>query len=80
LSAWLSVLLREQGADIFRTKGILHLQGDNRRYVFQGVHMLFDSSADRRWGRDEPRTNQLVFIGRNLDRNRLVREFKACLV
>ncbi|UFP93376.1 CobW family GTP-binding protein [Gloeobacter morelensis] len=80
LSAWLSVLLREQGADIFRTKGILHLQGDNRRSVFQGVHMLFDSCADRPWGRDEPRTNQLVFIGRNLDRNRLVREFKACLV
>ncbi|MBW4696422.1 MAG: GTP-binding protein [Aphanocapsa lilacina HA4352-LM1] len=78
LSEWLSRLLREQGTDIFRMKGILHLQGEERRYVFQGVHMLFDGNPDRPWG-SKPRTNQLVFIGRNLDREQLTREFAACL-
>jgi len=34
--------------------------------VYQGVHMLFDGRADRPWREGEDRTNQLVFIGRNL--------------
>jgi G3E family GTPase len=80
LSAWMSRLLREQGVDIFRTKGILNLQGEARRYVFQGVHMLFDGNPDRPWKPEEERLNQLVFIGRNLDREQLEKEFAACLV
>jgi len=79
LNAWLSPLLQEQGKDIFRMKGILAIAGEDRRYVFQGVHMLFDGKADRPWG-DEPRGNQLVFIGRNLLRAELIAGFSACLV
>ncbi|NJO81387.1 MAG: GTP-binding protein [Blastochloris sp.] len=78
LNAWLSRLLREQGTDIFRMKGVLSIQGDARRFVFQGVHMLFDGRPDRAWGR-EPRTNKLIFIGRNLDREALNADFRACL-
>ena len=75
---WLGELLRNQGADIFRMKGILSMKGDDRRFVFQGVHMLFDGQPDRPWRAGE-RRSQLVFIGRNLDRERLTREFRACL-
>jgi G3E family GTPase len=78
LNAWLSRLLREQGLDIFRMKGVLSVAGDARRFVFQGVHMLFDGRPDREWGR-EPRTNKLIFIGRNLDRAALNADFRACL-
>jgi G3E family GTPase len=40
--------------------------------------MLFDGRPDRPWGAN-PRKNDLIFIGRNLDRQTLVRDFEACL-
>jgi G3E family GTPase len=80
LNAWLSNLLQTQGADIFRMKGILTIAGEDLRFVFQGVHMLFDGSADRPWRPDETRKNELVFIGRNLDESALKDGFRACLV
>lgn len=79
LNAWLSKLLREHGMDIFRMKGFLSIAGESSRFVFQGVHMLFDGQADKPWG-DAPRLNQLVFIGRNLDEQGITGGFDACLV
>jgi len=75
---WLSKLLREKGTDIFRMKGILSIADQADRFVFQGVHMLFDGKPDKPWGSEE-RSNQLVFIGRNLNRTELTEGFKACL-
>lgn len=79
LSVWLGNLLRDKGVDIFRSKGILSVAGEPRQYVFQGVHMLLDGDLGRPWRDDEPRTNRLVFIGRNLDRDELETGFAACL-
>ena len=76
---WMSELLQTQGTDIFRMKGVLSLKGEANRFVFQGVHMLFDGRPDRPWKNAE-RRNQLIFIGRNLNRNQLNEGFKACLV
>ena len=50
LNAWLGELLRERGVDIFRMKGFISIAGESRRFVFQGVHMLFDGQPDRPWG------------------------------
>ena len=72
-------LLRRRGTDIFRSKGVLSLRGDPRRFVFQGVHMLFDGQAGRAWQSDEARESQLVFIGRDLDRAELTVGLRACL-
>jgi len=79
LNDWLSEVLRERGVDIFRMKGFLSIAGDPNRFVFQGVHMLFDGQPDRPWG-DTPRMNQLVFIGRNLDEEDMKKGFETCLV
>ena len=79
LNAWLGRLLSERGVDIFRMKGFISLAGESRRFVFQGVHMLFDGQPDRPWG-DAPRRNQLVFIGRNLDEESMREGFEACLI
>jgi G3E family GTPase len=59
-------------------KGVLAIKGDANRYVFQGVHMLFDGQPDRPWGK-AARTNKLIFIGRNLDREKLTEGFRSCL-
>jgi G3E family GTPase len=77
LNQWVSSLLREKGTDIFRMKGILNIKGAANRFVFQGVHMLFDAREDRLWG-TTVRANDLVFIGRKLDREALTRGFEGC--
>ncbi len=79
LNTWIGELLRIQGQDIFRMKGILNITGDDRRFVFQGVHMIFDGRFDRQWKATEARKNELVFIGRNLDETDLEESFMACL-
>jgi G3E family GTPase len=79
LNDWMGNLLRNQGPDIFRMKGILNIEGEDNRFVFQGVHMLFDGRADRPWKPNETRKNELVFIGRNLDEAQLKEDFRACL-
>ena len=79
LNAWLSKLLAERGVDIFRMKGFISLEGESRRFVFQGVHMIVDGQPDREWG-DAPRRNQLVFIGRNLDEQGMREGFAQCLI
>jgi G3E family GTPase len=78
LNKWMSELLQSKGQDIFRMKGVLSIKGDPQRFVFQGVHMLFDGRPDRIWG-NTPRSNKLIFIGRNLDREELAKGFTACL-
>jgi G3E family GTPase len=76
---WMGTLLRTKGTDIFRMKGILSFAGADERFVFQGVHMLFDGKPDRAWKTSEKRRSQLIFIGRNLDRAELNAGFKNCL-
>lgn len=85
LNEWLSKLLQERGPDLFRSKGILSVDGSPEKHVFQGVHMLlqFSSSAEgagHPWQPDEKRVNKLVFIGKNLNREELTNSFKSCLV
>jgi G3E family GTPase len=78
LNRWLSELLQTKGPDIFRMKGILSIKNNPNRFVFQGVHMLFDGRPDKPWGQT-PRMNRLIFIGRNLSREELTEGLKKCL-
>src|SRR5258706_12909795 len=59
-------------------KGVLNFRGEARRYVFHGVHMIFDGQLERPWN-GGPRGNPLVFIGRKLDRQELEAGFEACV-
>jgi G3E family GTPase len=77
-NAWLRELVAASGKDIFRMKGVLNVKGHDRRWVFQGVHMLVTGSADREWGEGE-RRNTMIFIGRNLDREQLNAGFFSCI-
>ena len=78
IEQWISRLLREQGQDIFRMKGVFAVRGNPNRVVFQGVHMLLDAQDGGPWGSRKRRTS-LIFIGRNLDREALNKSFSECL-
>ena len=77
---WMGTLLQEKGADILRTKGILAVEGDPRRFAFQAVHMMADGDFIGPWPEGTPRHSRLVFIGRDLNRPQLRRGFEACQV
>ena len=79
LNKWLSELLSTKGTDIFRMKGILHIKDSANRFVFQGVHMLFDGKPDRPWKDRNEAGNQMIFIGKNLNRKELEEGFRSCL-
>lgn len=81
LDQWLRAYAARKRKDLFRVKGVLCLHDDpRRRFVFHGVHMAMEGEYDRRWEPNEPRSNRLVFIGRDLDRLELEDGFAACLV
>jgi G3E family GTPase len=79
LSQWFRGLLAEFGERIMRMKGILNLRKDPDQFVFQGVHLLFEGRPGRRWAPDEQRLNRLVFIGRDLDREKITQGFMSCM-
>jgi G3E family GTPase len=75
---WLNQLVQSQGRDLLRIKGIIDLEGESRRFVFHGVHMTLDGRPGSPWKREQPRSNELVFIGRNLDAAALRTGFREC--
>ena len=77
-TAWLDRLLGEQGQNILRAKGIIDVNGEDRRLVFQAVHMILEGDLQREWGPNERRWSRAVFIGRDLDEAALKAGFEAC--
>lgn len=75
---WLDRLLGEQGQNILRAKGIIDVAGEDRRLVFQAVHMILEGDLQQPWGEKERRWSRAVFIGRELDEAQLRSGFEAC--
>jgi G3E family GTPase len=78
VSRWLNELLAAKGPDILRAKGILDVAGDERRLVFQAVHMILEGDFQRPWSDKDARESRMVFIGRDLDEAALRAGFEAC--
>jgi G3E family GTPase len=76
---WIQEITQVQGPDILRSKGILAFDGEPKRFVFQGVHMILDGDLQREWRADEKRESRVVFIGRNLDTAKLREGFLSTL-
>jgi len=66
-------------AKIFRSKGFISIAGNPRRALFHGVNNRFTIFWDRLWEKDEPRTSQMVFIGKSLDRSGINQALAKCL-
>jgi G3E family GTPase len=75
---WINDITQTDGNDILRLKGIIAFDGDDDRYVVQGVHMIVEGDHQRAWKDGEKRESRLVFIGRNLDTARITAGFNAC--
>jgi G3E family GTPase len=81
LHNWIERMLEVTGEDLFRYKGVLAVKGMARKFVFQGVHMLFNGGFedyDCVWKEGETRECRFVFIGKNLDKKGLIDGFLAC--
>jgi G3E family GTPase len=79
LEDYLGALTQVYGQDLLRYKGVLYMDGTNRRMIFQGVHMLMGADVGRPWGKDEKPASKMVFIGRNLPKEAMLKGLEACL-
>ena len=68
IETFLSLMVQNYGEDLLRYKGVLNVQGEPRRMIFQGVHMLMGGSPGKPWAAGEARQSVMVFIGRKLPR------------
>ncbi len=75
---WVNDLVQREGPSILRSKGILALKGENKRFVFQGVHMILDGDLQREWKPEEKRVSRIVFIGRDLKEDEIREGFMKC--
>jgi G3E family GTPase len=79
LDTFLGGIVEIYGTDMLRYKGVLNVQGNDKRVVFQGVHMLMASDLGKPWDNAE-RESVLVFIGRNLPKDVFDAGLTTCLV
>ena len=80
LSRWIQRLITEDGANLYRYKGVMAVKGMDQKFVFQGVGMLFSGTFQGTWKPNEKRESRFVFIGKNLDTEFLKIGFQACCV
>lgn len=80
LERWIERLITEDGANLYRYKGVIAVKGKDEKFVFQGVGMMFSGNFQGTWGKDEKRDSRFVFIGKNIDTEFLKLTFEACCV
>ena len=80
MERWIHRLISEDGANLYRYKGVIAVKGMDQPYVFQGVGMLFSGTYEGKWAPGVKRESRFVFIGKNLDIELLKIGFEACKV
>jgi G3E family GTPase len=80
IMAFMDVMMREFGVDLLRYKGILNIEGCDRKIIYQGVHMLLREDFGSTWLANQPRQSKIVFIGRNLPEAEIKEALDSCLV
>lgn len=79
LQKWITRLITEDGANLYRYKGVIAVKGMDQKFLFQGVGMLFSGGFDEAtWKKNEKRESRFVFIGKNLDHQFYREGFMAC--
>ena len=76
---FLDAVVQLFGSQLMRYKGILYVADLPCRAVFQGVHMLMGSELGAPWRDDETRASKIIFIGRDLPQEMLIRGLDRCV-
>jgi len=80
LEDFLGAIVNIYGPRMLRYKGVLNMQGTDRKVIFQGVHQLMGSDLGPAWGEGEQRNSKMVFIGLDLPRDIFLQGLEQCLL
>ena len=80
LDVFLGGLVQVYGPRMLRYKGVLWMDGADRKVVFQGVHQIMGSDIGGKWAEQEVRGSKMVFIGKDLPKDIFIRGLERCLV
>ncbi|MDB5273628.1 MAG: cobalamin synthesis protein CobW [Chitinophagaceae bacterium] len=76
---WMNYQLNGRCGELYRCKGVLHVEHFEQKVIFQGVydqHMVQMGSV---WGEEEERISRLVFIGKKLQTAVITAGLEQCL-
>jgi len=80
LDEFLGGLVQVYGPRMLRYKGVLWMEGADRKVIFQGVHQMMGTDIGAKWAENEIRGNKMVFIGKNLPKDTIILGLEQCLV
>ena len=80
LEDFLGAVVNIYGPRMLRYKGVLFMQGTDRKVIFQGVHQLMGSDLGPAWGEHETPCSKMVFIGIDLPRDIFLQGMEQSLV
>ena len=80
LDNFLGGLIQVFGPRLLRYKGILYMEGADRKVVFQGVHQTMGSDIGAPWLDGEERGSKMVFIGVSLPQSTILQGLEQCLI
>jgi len=80
LEDFLGAIVNIYGPRMLRYKGVLNMQGTDRKVIFQGVHQLMGSDLGPLWAEGEARGSKMVFIGIDLPKDIFLQGLEQCLV
>ncbi|MEO7400276.1 MAG: GTP-binding protein [Polaromonas sp.] len=80
LEDFLGAVVNIYGPRMLRYKGVLNMEGTERKVIFQGVHQLMGSDLGPAWAEGEAKNSKMVFIGIDLPKDIFVQGLEQCLV
>ncbi len=80
LEDFLGAVVNIYGPRMLRYKGVLNMEGTDRKVIFQGVHQLMGSDLGPAWAEGEQKTSKMVFIGIDLPKDIFMQGLEQCLV
>ena len=80
LDEFLGSIVQVFGPRMLRYKGVLWMDGADRKVVFQGVHQTMGTDIGAKWTDGEARGSKMVFIGKNLPKETFIAGLEQCLV
>ena len=80
LEDFLGAIVNIYGPRMLRYKGVLNMQGTDRKVIFQGVHQLMGSDLGPAWAAGEQRSSKMVFIGIDLPKDIFLQGMEQSLI